>query len=154
MTNVRQRIQQMSIGGALCLRVLVFHSDPAQAVPIKNADKCQGPVTIGVATCPDKPGHWVECNGSGDYMCCVEPPNGGKDCEQIEDTASTPTGGVKRFPGGVLQNPTLNSSPKTSRLPKTEVRSPIIRRGLDGKQTGEPAPGEPEQTNPSSATTK
>ncbi len=78
MTILTQRIQKMSLGGALCLGVLIFHSDPAQAVPIKNADKCQGPVTIGVATCPDKPGHWVECTGSGDYMCCVEPPNGGE----------------------------------------------------------------------------
>ncbi|MCA9451729.1 MAG: hypothetical protein H6750_20430 [Nitrospiraceae bacterium] len=154
MTNRTQRIHQMSVGGALCLGVLLFHWDPAQAVPIRNADKCQGPVTIGVATCPDKPGHWVECNGSGDYMCCVEPPNGGKDCEQIEDTASTSTGGGKRFPGGVLQNPTLNPSSNTSRLPKTGARAPIMRRGLDGEQTGEPAPGEPEETNPPSATTK
>lgn len=154
MTNLTQRIQQMSVGGALCLGVLVSHWDPAQAVPIKNADKCQGPVTIGVATCPDKPGHWVECTGSGDYMCCVEPPNGGKDCEQIEDTASTPTGGVKRFPGSVLQNPTLNPSPNTSRFPKTGARSPIMRRGVEGEQTVEPAPKQSEETNQSSETTK
>lgn len=149
MTKLTQRIQQMCVGGALSLGVLVFHSNPAQAVPIKNADKCQGPVTIGVATCPDKPGHWVECNGSGDYMCCVEPPNGGKDCEQIEDTASTSTGGVKRVPGGVLQNSTLTPSPNTSRFPKTGARSPIMRRGVEGEQTGEPAPKQPEETNPS-----
>lgn len=72
---------------------------------------------------------------------------GGKDCEKIEDTTSIPTGGVKRFPGGVLQNPTLNPSPTTSRPPKTVARSPIMRRGLDGEPTGEPAPGEPEETN-------
>ncbi len=154
MTNLTQRIQKMSIGGALCLGVLVFHWDPAQAVPIKNGDKCQGPVTIGVATCPDKPGHWVECTGSGDYMCCVEPPNGGKDCEQIEDTASTSTGGVKRFPGGVLKNPTLNPSPNTSRFPKTGAKSPIMRRGLESEQPGEPAPERPEETHQSSETTK
>ena len=154
MTNRTQRIHQMSVGGALCLGVLLFHWDPAQAVPIRNADKCQGPVTIGVATCPDKPGHWVECNGSGDYMCCVEPPNGGKDCEQIEDTASTSTGGGKRFPGGVLQNPTLNPSPNTSRFPKTGAKSPIMRDGVEGEQSGEPAPKQHEETNPPSATTK
>lgn len=152
MTNLTQRIQKMSVGGALCLGVLVFHSDPAQAVPIKNGDKCQGPVTIGVATCPDKPGHWVECTSSGDYMCCVEPPNGGKDCEQIEDTASTPTGGVKRFPGGVLKNPTLNSSPNTSRFPKTGAKSPIMRRGVEGEQSDEPVLNQPEETNQSSET--
>lgn len=112
MPILTQRIQKMSLGGALCLGVLIFHSDPAQAVPIKNADKCQGPVTIGVATCPDKPGHWVECTGSGDYMCCVEPPNGGKDCEQIEDTATTPTGGVKRFPGGCTAKSDNESFPE------------------------------------------
>lgn len=152
MTNLSQRVQQMCGAGALCLGVLVFHSDPAQAVPIKNGDKCQGPVTIGVATCPDKPGHWVECTGSGDYMCCVEPPNGGKDCEQIEDTASTPTGGVKRFPGGVLQNPTLNPFANTSRYPKTGARSPIMRRGVEGEHTGEPAREQSEKTNQSGET--
>lgn len=51
---------------------------PALAVPIKNPDNCQGPVTIGVATCPDKPGHWVECIPSGDYICCVANAQGGE----------------------------------------------------------------------------
>ena len=152
MTNLTQRIQQLIVGGLLIGGLFVLIAGSAQALPTKNPENCQGPVTIGVATCPDKPGHWVECNNLGDYMCCVKNDQGGKDCEQIEDTASTPTGGVKRFPGGVLQNPTLHPSPNTSRFPKTGAKSPIMRRGIEGEQQGEPAPEQSEETKQSSET--
>ena len=154
MTNLTLRIRQMSVGGLLIGGVFVFIEGPTQAVPIKNPENCQGPVTIGVATCPDKAGHWVECIPSGDYMCCVQNDQGGKDCEQIENTTSNPMGGVKGFQGGVLQNPTVNPSPNTSRFPKTGARSPIMRRGLDGEQTGTPASGESEQNDQSGGSTK
>lgn len=137
MTNLTLRIRQLSAGGLLFGGLLVFIAGPAQAAPIKNPENCQGPVTIGVATCPDKAGHWVECNNHGDYMCCVQNDQGGKDCEQIENKTSNPMGGVKGFQGGVLQNPTMKPSPNTSRLPKTEARSPIRRRGLEGEQPSE-----------------
>ena len=154
MTNLTKKIQQMSVGVLLASGVPIFIVDPAQALPIKNPENCQGPVTIGVATCPDKPGHWVECNNLGDYMCCVQNDQGGKDCEQIEDTASTPLGGGKRFQGGVLQNPTINPSTGTSRFPKTGARAPIMRRGLDGEQTSEPSSEVLEQKDMPGETTK
>jgi hypothetical protein len=82
MTNLTLRIRQMNAGGLLFGGLLVFMAGPAQALPIKNPENCQGPVTIGVATCPDKPWHWVECNNLGDYMCFVRNDQGGKDCDQ------------------------------------------------------------------------
>lgn len=81
-------------GTVLALGLIGYMVDPASAVPIKNPENCQGPVTIGVATCSDKPGHWVECIPSGDYMCCVQNAQGGKDCEQIEAKHS-PIGGMR-----------------------------------------------------------
>ncbi len=60
--------------GAIALFTLTMtmtSSSAAKAEPIRNPQNCSGPVTIGVATCPDKPGHWVECIPSGDYMCCT-----------------------------------------------------------------------------------
>jgi len=112
---------------------------PALAVPIKNPENCQGPVTIGVATCPDKPGHWVECTPGGDYMCCVANAQGGKDCEQIE-AFKGPRGGVTRVPGGVLQQaPGMSPTPMNPRLPRAGMNAPIMRRGVDG----EPEPSTP-----------
>ena len=117
----------------LIVTVCLLATSPAQAEPIKNPDNCQGPVTIGVATCPDKPGHWVECIPSGDYMCCTSNEQGGKDCEQIENKTTNPLGGVKRFQGGVLQNEPNKAPPKTSRFPKTGVKAPTIGRGIEGE---------------------
>lgn len=105
----------------------------AQAVPIKNPENCQGPVTIGVATCPDKPGHWVECIPSGDYMCCTSNAQGGKDCEQIT-TLKGPKGGVTRVPGGVLQNaPVASPPPSPPRFPRAGTNAPIMRRGVESE---------------------
>lgn len=152
MTNLTQRIQQMSVGGLLFGGVLVFMAGPAQAVPIKNPENCQGPVTIGVATCPDKSGHWVECTKGGDYMCCVQNDQGGKDCEQIEDTVSASRLKGIRAPLGNLQvNP--DTAAPTTRVPKGGIKTaPIMRRGLEGEQQGEPPPGESEQTDQPSET--
>jgi hypothetical protein len=130
----------------LVVTVCLLATSPAQAEPIRNPDNCQGPVTIGVATCPDKPGHWVECTTSGDYMCCIKNDQGGKDCEQIETKTTNPLGGVKGIQGGVLENPTISPSPKTSRFPKTRARRPIFRRGIEGDQPAETTPA-PSDTN-------
>lgn len=111
----------------------VLSGSPAQAVPIKNPENCQGPVTIGVATCPDKPGHWVECLPSGDYMCCTSNAQGGKDCEQIE-AFKGPKGGMTRVPGGVLQNaPVVSPTPSNPRIPRAGMNAPIMRRGVEGE---------------------
>lgn len=124
---------------AMLLSGLIFTAIPALAVPIKNPDNCQGPVTIGVATCPDKPGHWVECIPSGDYMCCVANAQGGKDCEQIE-ALKGPRGGMTRVPGGMLQNaPVVSPAPINPRFPRAGMNAPIMRRGVDG----EPEPSTP-----------
>jgi len=126
----------MRTGTAVLLLLGAFgsYSAPAQAVPIKNPENCSGPVTIGVATCPDKPGHWVECNPSGDYMCCVSNAQGGKDCEQIE-AFKNPKGGAVRIPGGVLQNAPVASPPSSPpRFPKGGMNAPIMRRGVEGDQ--------------------
>jgi hypothetical protein len=64
---------------------------------------------------------------------------------KIEETASTPLGGGKKLQGGVLQNQTLNPSTGTSRFPQTGARAPIMRRGVEREQTGEPTPEQPEQ---------
>jgi len=120
----------------------VIFSSPAEALPIKNADKCNGPVTIGVATCPDKPGHWVECTNGGDYMCCVSNSKGGKDCEQVEDTANASKFGKMRAPTEKLQlSPSTTTAPiaPTTRMPKTgTTTAPIMRRGVEGEQGAEP----------------
>ncbi|ODT46797.1 MAG: hypothetical protein ABS70_00325 [Nitrospira sp. SCN 59-13] len=119
---------------------------PALAVPIKNPDNCQGPVTIGVATCPDKPGHWVECTPGGDYMCCVANAQGGKDCEQIE-TLKGPRGGMTRVPGGMLQNaPVVSPAPINPRLPRAGMNAPIMRRGVDG-EPADSTPTAPDDKN-------
>ncbi len=121
-------------GVTILLSGMIVAVAPALAVPIKNPDNCQGPVTIGVATCPDKPGHWVECIPSGDYMCCVQNAQGGKDCEQIE-AFKGPRGGMTKVPGGVLQNaPVVSPAPINPRLPRAGMNAPIMRRGVDGEQ--------------------
>ena len=127
----------------LFLGTLLCQSIPARAVPIKNPDNCQGPVTIGVATCPDKPGHWVECNSHGDYMCCVSNAQGGKDCEQIEAKGFNPKSGVGRLPGGVLQNAPMTVQPGAPRVPSAGMNAPIMRRGVEGEtETAAPTPPE------------
>ena len=128
----------------LILGTLLGQSFPAQAVPIKNPENCQGPVTIGVATCPDKPGHWVECLPSGDYMCCTGNAQGGKDCEQIE-SFKNPRGGATRMPGGLLQNaPVVSPPPSPPRFPRAGMRAPITRRGVEGDGST-PSPTVPEE---------
>jgi hypothetical protein len=128
------RFLYATAGVTILLSGIIVAVAPALAVPIKNPDNCQGPVTIGVATCPDKPGHWVECIPSGDYMCCVQNAQGGKDCEQIE-AFKGPRGGMTRVPGGVLQNaPVVSPAPINPRLPRAGMTAPIMRRGVDGEQ--------------------
>jgi hypothetical protein len=128
------RFLYATAGVTILLSGMIVAVAPALAVPIKNPDNCQGPVTIGVATCPDKPGHWVECIPSGDYMCCVQNAQGGKDCEQIE-AFKGPRGGMTRVPGGVLQNaPVVSPAPINPRLPRAGMNAPIMRRGVDGEQ--------------------
>ena len=137
-TIVRNRVFKL-----LFLGMILGQSIPAQAVPIKNPDNCKGPVTIGVATCGDKPGHWVECIPSGDYMCCTSNAQGGKDCEQIE-AFKGPKGGMTRVPSGVLQNaPVVAPTPGNPRVPRAGMNAPIMRRGVDG-ETDTPAPTAPE----------
>jgi len=126
------------------LAVCAFAAAPAQAVPIKNPDNCQGPVTIGVATCPDKPGHWVECLPGGEYMCCVGNSQGGKDCEQIDDTVpgkvGGKTGGLKAPMGNLQMNPAA-TQPPTTRVPRAGYpTAPIMRRGVEGDQGTETTP--------------
>ena len=128
---------------SLCVSFLFLAGVPAQAVPIRNPENCQGPVTIGVATCPDKPGHWVECIPSGDYMCCTSNAQGGKDCEQIE-AFKGPKGGMTRVPGGALQKaPVVSPTPSNPRIPRAGMNAPIMRRGVEG-ETDTPAPTAPE----------
>ena len=128
------RFLYATAGVTILLSGMIVAVAPALAVPIKNPDNCQGHVTIGVATCPDKPGHWVECIPSGDYMCCVQNAQGGKDCEQIE-AFKGPRGGMTRVPGGVLQNaPVVSPAPINPRLPRAGMNAPIMRRGVDGEQ--------------------
>ena len=128
------RFLYATAGVTILLSGMIVAVAPALAVPIKNPDNCQGPVTIGVATCPDKPGHWVECIPSGDYMCCVQNAQGGKDCEQIE-AFKGPRGGMTRVPGGMLQNaPVVSPAPINPRLPRAGMNAPIMRRGVDGEQ--------------------
>ncbi|HET9961320.1 MAG TPA: hypothetical protein VFQ34_03190 [Nitrospiraceae bacterium] len=136
MTNDRRSIVLL-----LFFVTALLVTNPAAAVPIKNPENCQGPVTIGVATCPDKPGHWVECNSHGDYMCCVKNDQGGKDCEQIEAKTFNPKTGVGRLPGGVLQNAPMTVQPGAPRVPRAGMNAPIMRRGVEGEtETTAPAP--------------
>jgi hypothetical protein len=121
----------------LVLGVIVSSINLAQAEPIRNPQNCSGPVTIGVATCGDTPGHWVECIPSGDYMCCTANAQGGKDCEQIE-AFKGPKGGNLRVPGGVLQNAPVTSPSSPPRFPKAGMNAPIMRRGVE--------PGTPENS--------
>ena len=140
---MRATIVRSRIFALLVLGMLLGQSIPTQAVPIKNPDNCKGPVTIGVATCPDKPGHWVECIPSGDYMCCTSNAQGGKDCEQIE-AFKGPKGGMTRVPGGALQSaPVVSPTPSNPRIPRAGMNAPIMRRGVDG-ETDTPAPTAPE----------
>jgi hypothetical protein len=131
---MRTTIVRNAVLGLLSVGTLLLsQSIPAQAVPIKNPDNCKGPVTIGVATCPDKPGHWVECIPSGDYMCCTSNAQGGKDCEQIE-AFKGPKGGMTKVPGGVFQNaPVVSPTPSNPRVPRAGMNAPIMRRGVDGE---------------------
>ena len=122
--------------------IAISYSPLAQAEPIRNPQNCQGPVTIGVATCGDKPGHWVECIPSGDYMCCTSNAQGGKDCEQIE-AFKGPKGGNMRVPGGVLQNAPMTSQPSPPRFPKAGMNAPIMRRGVES-DASTPAPEVPD----------
>ena len=123
----------LSAAALLFLGLYVSPSGPAEAVPIKNPENCQGPVTIGVATCPDKPGHWVECIPSGDYMCCTSNEQGGKDCEQIESLKGGVKGNMGRIPGGKLQVAPTNPAPKTSPFQEGGMNKPILRRGVESE---------------------
>lgn len=121
-------------------------TNPAAAVPIKNNEKCQGPVTFPVSKCADTPNHWVECNNSGDYMCCKPNDQGGKDCEQIEAKTLNPKAGINRLPGGVLQNAPATTMPKQPRVPRAGMNAPIMRRGIEGEEPS------PESTTPAEPT--
>ncbi|BCA53215.1 hypothetical protein W02_03550 [Nitrospira sp. KM1] len=136
----------------ILLGIGIVSATSAHAVPIKNPDNCQGPVTIGVATCPDKPGHWVECLPGGEYMCCVGNSQGGKDCEQIEDTTSGGKAGGKmgglKAPLGNLQMSPATTPPPTTRVPKSGVpTAPIMRRGVEGEQTDTTMPNPPSSSS-------
>ena len=132
------RLVRQSACSLFLLALCAVAAAPAQAVPIKNPDNCQGPVTIGVATCPDKPGHWVECLPGGEYMCCVGNSQGGKDCEQIDDTVPGKTGGkmggVRAPLGNMQMSPAATPAPPTTRVPKSgSMNAPIMRRGVEGE---------------------
>ncbi len=82
---MRTGIMRTGAAALLFSGVLVFHSGPAQALPpIGDMQKCKGPAPAGVESCAAKAGSWVMCTKDGDYMCCHENAQGGKDCEQIE----------------------------------------------------------------------
>ncbi|MCA9457959.1 MAG: PQQ-like beta-propeller repeat protein [Nitrospira sp.] len=48
--------------------------------------------------------------------------------------------GASRVQSDILENPTINLSPGSSRLPKTRTLSPIMRRGINGEQTSDITP--------------
>jgi hypothetical protein len=149
MKNMKQRIRQMSVGGLLVWGVLVLSPVQGQALQaIQNSEKCKGGVPDGAFHCLNKPGQWVECIPSGDYMCCTKNDQGGKDCEQIEGKTTNPLGGVKGVQGSVLQSEPTKTPPKTSRFPKTGAKAPIMRRGIEGDQTSEPSTEIPTESSP------
>lgn len=149
MKNMKQRIRQMSLGGLLVWGVLVLPPVQVQALQaIQNSEQCKGGVPDGAFHCLNKSGQWVECIPSGDYMCCTKNDQGGKDCEQIEAKTTNPLGGVKGVQGGVLQSEPTKAPPKTSRVPKTGAKAPIIRRGIEGDQTSEPSTEIPTESAP------
>lgn len=119
----------------------LFHIMPADAEPIKNPEKCKGGVPDGAFHCLNKPGQWVECNTSGDYMCCVKNDQGGKDCDQIESfhTPKNPKANIGALQGGQLQLAPTNPPPRTMPAPKAGMTAPVIRRGVEGEQ---PVPSE------------
>jgi hypothetical protein len=118
----------------------LVHAIPAKAEPIKNPQNCKGGVPDGAFHCLNKPGQWVECNGSGDYMCCAPNAQGGKDCEQIESfqTPKNPKANIGAVHGGQLQVAPTNPPPRTTPVPKAGMNAPIMRRGVEGDHSGEP----------------
>ena len=140
MKSMKQRIRQMSVGGLLVWGVLALSPVQVQALQaIHNSENCKGGVPDGAFHCVNKPGQWVECIPSGDYMCCTKNDQGGKDCEQIEVKTTNPLGGVKGVQSGVLQSEPTKAPPKTSRVPKTGAKAPIMRRGIDEEGTDSPS---------------
>lgn len=63
-----------------------------------------------------------------------------------QPAARAPHGGVGGIPGGDLQVAPDNPAPKTSPFQKSNA--PIMRRGIDGDQSSEPAPGAPTESTP------
>ncbi len=120
----------------------LVHAIPAKAEPIKNPQNCKGGVPDGAFHCLNKPGQWVECNGSGDYMCCAPNAEGGKDCEQIESfqTPKNPKANIGAVQGGQLQVAPTNPPPRTTPVPKAGMNAPIMRRGVEGEQPADSTP--------------
>lgn len=102
----------------------------------KNPEKCKGGVPDGAFHCLNKPGQWVECNGSGDYMCCAPNTQGGKDCEQIESfqTPKNPKANLGAVQGGQFQVAPTNPPPRTTPVPKAGMSPAVKRRGVEGDQ--------------------
>ena len=153
---MRADIMRSGAAALLFLGVFLSQPGPVQALPIGgHPDKCgvngqNYPTTQGPAC--EKAGGQVWCTNDGDYLCCfVNSQTGAQTCEQIEALVHPQTGGI-RVPGGQLQMAPGTTSPSTPRFPQTGTTTPpIFRRGVEGEQPAEPAPGTtvpPEQTVP------
>ncbi len=141
---MRRRLIQCGAVTLFLMCTCLSHVLPAQAAPIVNQDKCKGNVPDGAFHCLNKPGQWVECIPSGDYMCCTPNSQGGKDCEQIESfqTPKNPKANIGAISGGQLQLAPTNPPPRTTPVPKAGMKAPIMRRGVEGEESTTPAPEE------------
>jgi hypothetical protein len=144
------------------LMSLIGITVPADALYIH--DMCNGTFDDGQGnSCP--PGDYLlvrpkYTDGTcGDWMCCpknVGGPESGYNCNQA--VPPTRGAGIRGLTGTVLSGGTLTVNPKTGTttlkqpLAPGSIKGGIMRRGVEGEQSGAPAPSE--QSGQSSGTTK
>ena len=137
---MRAKILRYSATALLFLGVSVFQGGQAQALINDHRSPdgtCQGvPEPPGPASgCEAK-----ICTNDGDWMCCNRcTPSGGYCCEQIVTMSRHPQG--LRPPSGFGLAP-LNVQPSTTpQPPRSTLPGGVMRRGVEGDQSTEPASG-------------
>jgi len=141
---MKPTIVQRGVCLALYLGILILLPGPALAA--LNDHRSPDGKCNGVPEPPNPAGTPCEqklCTNDGDWMCCKRcTASGGFCCEQIA-TSSSKGSGIK-VPGGRLQKtPDMTTTAPSIMMPRTDTKTPIMRRGVEGEQTSEPATDTP-----------
>ena len=153
---MRAKILRYSATALLFLGISMFHAGSAQAAI--NDHRSPDGTCNGVPEPPSPAGTPCEqklCTNDGDWMCCKKcTASGGYCCEQIV-TSSSKGSGI-RVPGRQFQkSPDMTTTTPSTMMPRTDTKTPIMRRGVESEQGNEPAtPSDSMKSDPKSGETK